>query len=163
MSLFHDPKFWLAISFLIFVGLIIKYVFPFILRMIDGKANQIKTSLEEAKAAKEKAEKLLQDAEKYYEDSVKYGEQIIKDATQESQNIISEYKTNLEAEINKKVEAANNRIKNSEERVVREIKSKIIQSAIGAIAQNVKEVTDEKSFDEATKNSINQISSKLIN
>ncbi len=161
--MFHDPKFWLAISFVIFVALIIKYAFPVILKMIDGKVDQITKSIKDVQEAKITAEKLLKDAQQYYDDSVKYGDKIIKDAVAESKNIMQEYKIAIEDEINKKVEAAHARIKTSEEMVIREIKSKIIESAVQAIAKNIEYVTNEKSLDEATKNSINQISSKLIN
>lgn len=161
--LFHDPRFWLAISFLLFLILIIRYALPLILKMIDDKGKQISQTLQEAEDLRKQAEKLLNDAEKYHEDSIKYSQKLIEDANMESEKIINDSKITIANEINKKIAAAEERIKTSEERVVREIKTKIIKSAIGAIESNVDKIVDDKAMDLALKNSINQISSKLVN
>ena len=83
----HDPKFWLAISFIVFVILMIKYALPLILKGLDSKVIKITNLLIDAEDSKKKADQLLKDAEKYLEDSVKFGDQIVKDAAIESQKI----------------------------------------------------------------------------
>ena len=155
----HDPKFWLAISFIVFVILMIKYALPLILKGLDSKVIKITNLLKDAEDSKKKADQLLKDAEKYLEDSVKFGDQIVKDAAIESQKITEDYRVSVEKEIAKKLSVSEERIKSSEERIVREIKSKIVESAINAIANNIDDVADEKALDQATKNSINQIKS----
>ena len=155
----HDPKFWLAISFIVFVILMIKYALPLILKSLDSKVIKITNLLKDAEDSKKKADQLLKDAEKYLEDSVKFGDQIVKDAAIESQKITEDYIVSVKKEIAKKLSVSEERIKSSEERIVREIKSKIVESAINAIANNIDDVADEKALDQATKNSINQIKS----
>jgi F-type H+-transporting ATPase subunit b len=159
----HDPKFWLAISFLIFISLIIKYVGPLIVKMIDNKSKQIADDLDRAAQIRHEAEILLKNAQKYYDDSVKQSEQLIKDASIESGQLIADCKIAIEDEINKKINVANERIKTEEDRVVRDIKSKIIESAIIAIENNIEKVVDDESLENVAKNSISQISSKLMN
>ena len=161
--MFHDPKFWLAVSFTLFVILMIKYAWPLIIRMIDGKVSQISQNLKDSERLKKQAEKLLKDAQKYHEDSAKQSEQLIKDAKSESDNIVKECEKAVSDEIEKKLASADERIKTSEARVVREMKEKVIESAILAIEDNIEKVIGDKDLDDANKNSINQISSKLVN
>ena len=163
VMLFHDPKFWLAISFTIFVIFIAKYVVPVILKIIDDKIAKIAGNLKEAEELKQKAEKFLSDAKKYHEDSIKMADQLIQDSHKESEKIILDCKKAVEVEIGKKLAAAEDRINSHEERIIREIKAKIVKSAVVAIEENIHKIADNKSLDEVAKNSISQISSKLIN
>ena len=50
-----NEKFWLAIAFLTFVGLIIKYVGPKITKSLDQKSKEIAEEILAAKEMKEKA------------------------------------------------------------------------------------------------------------
>jgi F-type H+-transporting ATPase subunit b len=162
-DIFQDPKFWLAISFTIFTILMLKYVLPIILKSIDGKVSQITKNLADAEKMRKQAEKLLKSAQDYHKESVKYSDQLIKDSKVEADKITKDYKAEVKKDIEKKVAAADERIKAQEERVVREIKSKIVESAVNAIQSNVKDVANDKILNEVAKNSINQIGSKLIN
>ena len=67
-----NEKFWLAIAFLTFVGLIIKYVGPKITKSLDQKSKEIAEEILAAKEMKEKAAKLLATAEAYYKESLYY-------------------------------------------------------------------------------------------
>jgi len=159
----HDPKFWLAVSFLIFLFLMIRYVVPFIIKMIDAKSQKIAEDLKQAAKMRLEAEKLLRKSKEYYDYHIKKSDQLIKDAALESEKLIENYKIAVEDEISKKIDVANERIKTEEGRVIRDIKSKIIESAIMAIENNLEQVADDEALDDVAKNSISQISSKLMN
>jgi len=159
----HDPKFWLAVSFLVFISMMIKYVVPLIIKMIDAKSQKIAEDLREASKMRLEAEKLLKKSKEYYDYHIKKSDQLIKDAAIESEKLIENYKIAVEDEISKKIDVANERIKTEEGRVIRDIKSKIIESAIIAIENNLEQVADDDALDDVAKNSISQISSKLMN
>lgn len=131
-----DEKFWLAIAFFSFLALLIKFVFPIISKSLENKAKKIADDINDAKLMKEKASKLLIEAEKSYKESLNFAEKIINDAKLESSKISIETAKALEKEINKKIEIALERIKSSEEAVIREIKIKIISSAINELSKN---------------------------
>jgi len=139
-----NEKFWLAIAFLSFVTLIIKYVGPKIAKALDNKSKQIAQEILAAKELKERAEKLLAKAEKYYQESVTFAQKMVKDAEDESQKFIAESKEMLTAEIGKKTAAALDRIKMEEELTVREIKIKIVSSAIKNLSTNITKEMDDK-------------------
>jgi F-type H+-transporting ATPase subunit b len=133
--MFLEPKFWLAISFFTFVALMIKYALPLIIKMIDDKSKQIAKDIADARNAKEEAENLLAEAKKYSEESKKYCQKLIDDAQNEAAKILADSQKSLEDEINKKTDLAKERIKNEEEKTIREIKSNIIDAAIKNVAK----------------------------
>jgi len=132
-----DEKFYLALAFLTFLGLIIKFVWPNLTKALDENSKKIAQELLEAKRLKERAEKLLHDAEKFYQDSVLYAEKMAQDAESEAKKITELAKNDLALEIQKKTDAAIARVKLEEERLVRELKLKIVENAIAEISQNL--------------------------
>lgn len=132
-----DEKFWLALAFISFVIFIIYYVLPIITDQFDAKIKQIAEELLAAKEAKEKATNFLLDAEDRYRAAVDFSDKLIKDAATEAQKLLVEVQKSAEIEVAKKMEALNARIKNEEERAIREIKVGIINSAIKTIETNL--------------------------
>ena len=59
-----NEKFWLAIAFLSFVALCIKYVLPKINKALDTKSKKIAEDILMAKKLREQAEKLLEEAKR---------------------------------------------------------------------------------------------------
>lgn len=161
--LFHSPKFWLAISFVIFLVLFVKYAFPFILKAIDSKSAEISANLDNAKKMRSEASTLLTEAQRYYDDSVKHSDQLIKDAANESDKIINEYKLKVESEIAKKMQAAKDRISSEEKMIIDSVKSEVVELIFSAIKKDLERIKSGDSVDFAIKNSINQITSKLVN
>ena len=143
--MFLDPRFWLTISFSIFTILLIKYVLPKILAALDNKSKQIADSIEQAKQMKEQAEQLLLAAKKYHEDSLTYCQKLINDAKEEADKLLSDSKKELEEELLKKTNLAKERIKQEEEKTVREIKSNIIAAAIKIITDKSDTLSVESS------------------
>ena len=58
-----DPKFWVAVSFFIFVALVGRMAWAKITAMLDGRAQQVRTDLAEASRLRTEAEALLKQAE----------------------------------------------------------------------------------------------------
>ncbi len=75
-----NEKFWLAIAFITFVLLLIKFARSFLLNALDNKAKLISDEIKSAKNAREQAEQALIKAEEYLKESIEYGNQLIIDA-----------------------------------------------------------------------------------
>lgn len=152
-----NEKFWLAIAFLSFVTLIIKYVGPVITKLLDNKSKQIAEEILAAKEMKEKAARLLEKAEKYYQESTIYAEKLIKDAESEAQKFAVESRQTLEAEVAKKTTAALARVKLEEESAIREIKVKIVASAMQNLTANLDQAIDKTKHDQLVSRSIQDL------
>lgn len=149
-----NEKFWLAIAFLTFAAFIIKFVGPLIARALDGKSKQIAEEILLAKELKEKAQKLLDEAEKYLTESISFAEKIVKDAEEEVKRFSAESRQSLEAEIKIKTNAAMQRIKIEEESAIREIKNRIVESAIEGLSASFGKDLDENSHNKIVEKAI---------
>jgi len=149
-----NEKFWLAIAFLAFTILIIRYVWPMLAKSIDSKSKSIAEEILAAKEMKEKAQKLLSEAEKFYQESLNFSKKLAQDAEVEAQKLAAESKEILEAELKKKTAAALDRIKLEEEHIIREIKLKIINDTMDLLTKDtgLDSAAQEKVVEKSLKN-----------
>ena len=82
-----DEKFWLALAFLAFLTLLIKFVFPKLTKILDGKSKKIAEDILEAKKLREGAQKLLEEAQAFHKHSIEHSQKIITDAIEEAKKI----------------------------------------------------------------------------
>lgn len=140
-----DERFWLAIAFFSFVLLVVKHILPIIIKQLDSKSRQVAEELLAAKEMKENAAKILAATEERYKESAVFADKLLKDSAVEAQKYFDEALKLAEVEIAKKMTAVENRIKQEQESAVREIKVKIIDSALRAIQDNLQNVQKSQS------------------
>ncbi len=143
--MFLDPRFWLTVSFTIFFVLVLKFILPKILKALDNKSKQITDDMEQAKKMREKAEELLLAAKKYHEESLTFCQKLLDDAKKEAEQLLIDSKNELAAELAKKTSLAQERIKQEEEKTIREMKTNIIAAAIKTIEAKSQTLSTESS------------------
>lgn len=140
-----NEKFWLAIAFATFIALLIKFARNSIAKGLDDKSKAIAEEILAAKELKEKAIKFLEEAEKHSRDSANYAQQLIKDAESEAQKFLAEAQKSAEEEVAKKTTAALERIKQEEALTIRDIKNKIISTALKEVENSaLKNLSDQQ-------------------
>ena len=85
--LFQDPKFWLLISFITFIILMIKPFKSMMIGGLDSKINEIKENIDKSLKSFSEAEIKLKDAEKQTEDLSNKIDEIINNAKSQSEAI----------------------------------------------------------------------------
>ncbi len=121
--LFQDPKFWLLISFIIFIILMIK---PFKSMMIDGldsKIAEIKENINKSLESFTEAEAKLKGAEKQTEDLLNKIDEIIVNAKKQSESISKNIINKTTLTIQSKQKNSIDRIKQIELSAIQSIKS----------------------------------------
>ena len=129
-----DEKFWLAVSFIVFIIFIYKFLGNKINSILNEKSQQIANDLLKASQAKEEAEKLLHEAQEYHQQSLKYAEKLKFDTSSEL-NIMYENATlSLQQELAKINEASQKRLQEEEQIAIRKLQETIILQAIEIVA-----------------------------
>ena len=85
--LFQDPKFWLLISFITFIILMIKPFKSMMIGGLDSKINEIKENIDKSLKSFSEAEIKLKEAEKQTEDLSNKIDEIINNAKSQSEAI----------------------------------------------------------------------------
>jgi F0F1-type ATP synthase membrane subunit b/b' len=110
-----DEKFWLAVSFIVFIVFIYKFLGNKINSILNEKSQQIASDLLIASQAKEKAEKLLQEAQDYNQQSLKYAEKLKLDTSSELNIMYQNATLSLQQELAKITEASQKRLQEEEQ------------------------------------------------
>ena len=159
-----DATFWVAISFLIFIALLIyKKVPGLINKVLDDKISEIKKKVEESEKLKNYSEKLLSTYQAKLNDSKKECDLILQNAKRisdkDSKELTEKFKNNLKS----RERSVEEKITNLKNEALKEIELKAAILSTDAVREIMKNEIDEKkradiSF-KSVKQSINKINS----
>jgi len=159
-----DATFWVAISFLLFIFLILyKKVPKLILNQIDSKISELKNKIDEAENLKSSSEKLLSKAQGKLEKSEKDRAEILKKAQKISEDEIAISTEKMQRSLENKETAAFNKIKQAKNDAINQIKKESTEIAIETVKNVIIENLDVKKQEEINllklKNSIKKLES----
>ena len=156
--LFQDPKFWILISFITFVILMIKPFKSMMIGGIDTKIEEIKLNINNSLETYNKAEEKLKDAEKQTRDLSNKVDDIISNARSQAESISKNIIEKTNQTIKSKEKNSLDRIKQIELSAIQSIKSqasielnKIIENYFSNLSEDnrsriiIKSVSDLKS------------------
>jgi F-type H+-transporting ATPase subunit b len=140
-----NTNFIVLIAFIIFVGVLVKFRVPSILTgMLDSRAAQIKSELDEARALREEAKTLLASYERKKKDVQEQADRIVANAREEALSAAEEAKAELKRSIARRLAAAEDRIASAEKAAVREVRERAVQVAVAAAGEILaKQATSE--------------------
>ena len=157
-----DATFWVAISFVIFIGVLIYLKIPQKINdLMNNMINAIKSEIEEAEKLKNETKKLLNDSQLKIENAHKESEKIINAAKTESEKII--------IEMNEKFfQSSENRKKIMEQKIVqikndaiKDIKDASVKIAIESTSKIIQTSIDKSKLDVFFKRNLEQIKNSL--
>jgi F-type H+-transporting ATPase subunit b len=121
--LFSDPKFWLLISFIVFVILMIKPFKSMMIGGLDSKIEEIKQNIDKSLNSFTEAEEKLKDAEKETLDLSNKVDEIISNAKSQAESISKNIIDKTRQTVNSKEKNSIDRIKQIELSAIQSIKS----------------------------------------
>ena len=121
--LFSDPKFWLLISFITFVILMIKPFKSMMIGGLDSKIEEIKMNIDKSLESFNEAEEKLKEAEKQTMDLTNKVEEIISNAQSQAESITKNIIDKTNQTIKSKEKNSLDRIKQIELSAIQSIKS----------------------------------------
>ena len=159
-----DATFWVGISFLIFIALLIyKKVPGLINKVLDDKISEIKKKVEESEKLKNDSEKLLSTYQAKLNDSKKECDLILQNAKRisdkDSKELTEKFKNNLKS----RERSVEEKITNLKNEALKEIELKAAILSTDAVREIMKNEIDEKKRADinftSVKQSINKINS----
>ena len=161
--MYFDETAWVAIAFVIFIGLVWRKASKAIIGILDSRSLLIENELKEAKSLKEEALEELRKSLQSQKNISNEAEQIIKDAQDAAKKIREDAKFSCSEIIKRREEQAKQKIMALETEAVNNIKkitgSIIIESSKVFIESNL----DKKENNNIISKSSNQIKSSFLN
>ncbi len=157
----HDPSFWVAVSFVVFIALVYKPVGNLIVDALDKRTLRIKNELGEALRLKEEAQALLASYQRKQKEMAEDAESIVAEAEAEAKRIAKESEQELDLALNKRVELAMQKIAAYEASVVQQVKDNSVDIAISTVRSIVMDTLNKEASEELIGKAIAGIDKKL--
>ena len=143
-----DATFWVAISFFIFIGVLIYYKIPQKVNIvINEKINETKKELDEAEKLKDEAKNLLSDYENTLNQASNETMTIINSAKKESEKNLINSTEKFYQLIDNRKKILNQKIIQMKEDAIKEIKNTSISVMVQSVEKILKNSIDKKKLD----------------
>jgi F-type H+-transporting ATPase subunit b len=130
-----NTDFIVLIAFLLFIGILVYFKVPgLVMGMLDKRAEQIRSDLDEARALRDEAQTLLATYERKQREVADQAERIVAQAREEAELAAEEAKRELERSMARRLQAAEEKIASAEAAALRGVRDHAIQVAIAAAA-----------------------------
>ena len=152
-----DATFWVAISFLIFVILLVYFKIPSkVKNILDENINQIKRQVEESEKLKEEAKRQLAEYEKRIGDSKSQVNRMIKEANDQAEKNIIKSNEVFHKLIEIRKKSTEEKIKQLKSQAIKDIKNASVNIAFESIEKLLLNSLDKSKLDKIFSQSIEE-------
>ena len=157
-----NTDFVVLIGFLCFIGVLVYFKEPGkITGMLDKRATDIQTELDEARALREEAQTLLAQYERKQRDVQDQADQIVAHARDEAAAAAELAKEDIKSSIARRLQAAEDKIASAEASALREVRDRATEIAVAAAGEVVAKQMDAAQADSLIEDAIATVDAKL--
>jgi F-type H+-transporting ATPase subunit b len=162
MSQLLEAEFWVAVSFLIFVGILIYVGVPkLITDALDNRARRVQSELDEARRLKEEAQKLLTEYQGKQRQAETEAASIIEGAKAEAERMAAEAKAKVEEFVARRTKMAETKIAQAEAQAVADVRAAAAEAAVTAAESILTSSVKGKVADDLIARGIGDVKAKL--
>ncbi len=159
--MFHDPTFWTAIAFVVFIIAVYKPISKAATTALDKRADEIRTQLEEATRLREEAQKTLAEYKRKQADAAKEAEELLAYTKEEAKRFRAQAEADLTESLHRREQTAMEKIAQAEANALAEVRNHAVDVAIAATGKLLSDQMDAAKSDAIVDNAIKDISAKL--
>lgn len=135
--MFFAPEFWVAVSFLVFVGILVKMGVPGMIgTALDDRATGIRNEIDQARRLREEAQDLLAEYQQKRKQAEDEAKAIIEQARKEADAMKAESARALKESLDRRSRLAEEKIARAEAQALGEVRAAAVEAAVTA-AENV--------------------------
>ena len=157
-----DATFWVAVSFVIFFGLLIYLKIPQKINEILNKLIlDIKSEIDESEKLRTDAKKLLDSAQNKLDTAQSVSNEILDQAKKDSDKLIIELNDKFHKSSEIKKDLAENKIRQMKEKAIKEIKDASIKIAVDSVRKILTTSVDKSKLDTLFQKNLNETKEEL--
>jgi F-type H+-transporting ATPase subunit b len=161
MEFLHDPTFWVAIAFVVFVVLVFKPGKKAISGALDDKIAQIRNEVEEAHRLREEAQAALAAYQRQQRDAAQEAEDLMNRAKAEAEAHRKQATAALQTLLQRQEAMAREKIAQAEAAAVAEVQRRAVEIAIAATAKLLEGRMSGAAGDQLIDDSIKALPNRL--
>lgn len=158
---YHNPAYWVALGFVLFIAVFVRYVLPRVIAALDARANAIREQLEQASKLRAEAEEVLASFKVKQAEMEIEAARILEEARADAEALRAQAKTDLAQMIERRNAQAEAKISMLEKQAENEIRAKLVEIASDAAATLMREKLAAESVDPVTTKAIGELEQKL--
>jgi len=152
-----DAAFWVAISFFIFLGILIYFKIPQkVKNVLDENISNIKNQINEAEKLKEEAKNILSEHEKKISNSKAEVKSMINKANENAEKNIIKTNEEFHSVMENRKKNAEERIRQMKNQALKDIKNTSVKIAIESVEKLLKNSMDKSKLDKIYLSSIEE-------
>lgn len=158
----RNTDFVVLIAFVLFLGILVYFKVPGIITgMLDKRAAQIQSELDEARALREEAQTVLAGYERKQQEVKTQSERIVAHAKDEATEAAALAKADLERSIERRLKAAEEQIASAEAAAVKQVKDQAAQIAVAAAGDVIARSMNAEKANALIDDAISTVDAKL--
>jgi len=162
MQFLAEPEFWVAVGFVIFLGVLVYVGVPkMLLDALDDRAKRVQAELDEARRLKEEAQKLLAEYKAKQRQADEEAAAIIEGAKAEAGRVAAETKIKMEDFVARRTKMAETKIAQAEAQAIADVRAAAADAAVSAAEKILTDSVKGKVADELITRGIGDVKSKL--
>jgi F-type H+-transporting ATPase subunit b len=162
MEFLATAEFWVAVSFFLFVGLVVYLgAHKKIAAVLDARAARIAKELEEAKRLRVEAQKVLADYRQKQGDAVNEAQAIVDLARREAEILAAETRRSMKEQFDRRMKLAEDKIARAETEALREVREAAADAAVAAARAVIAQKITPETADKLVKQGIEALKGKL--
>ena len=152
-----DATFWVAVSFVLFAGLLIYFKVPQrVIEILNIQINKIKDELNNAEKLKDEAKDLLDKYEKKLGNSKIEIKKMIDEANNEAEKIIIQTNETFQVAMDNRKKNADQKILQMKDQAIKDIKNASVKIAVQSVEKLLKNSLDKNKLDKLYLSSIEE-------
>lgn len=160
-GLLQDATFWTAVSFVLFILLVVWKARGALSGAVNGRIERIKAELDQAQSLREEAEAALKDLKAKQANAAKEAEQIVEHAKAETKSLKSTADKRFKEAMARREQQAMDKIAQAEANAIQRVRAMAADMAIAATQHVLTERMSGADGDKAIEDAIGGISAKL--
>src|SRR3954469_24900739 len=136
MEMIKEPEFWVAVAFVLFVGVLI-YVGAHkkLIEALDHRSRSIQTELDEARRLRDEAGQLLAEYQRKQQEAEREAEAIVAEARTDAGRIAAEARVKMEGLAPRRTKLAETKIAQAEAQALADVRAAAADAAVTAAAK----------------------------
>jgi F-type H+-transporting ATPase subunit b len=162
MEFFKETENWVAIAFVIFIGVLIYVgVHKKIIEALDHRAIRIKNELDEARKLRDEAAALLAEYQKKQREAEREAAAIVAEAKAEAVRVAAESHAKVEEFVARRTKLAETKIGQAEAQALADVRAAAAEAAVAAAEKILRATTKGDIADKLVVRGIQDVKAKL--
>ncbi len=132
MEILHNPVFWVAASFILFVALSYKKISSILTKTLDDRSARISQELDAARKLREEAEAILAEYKRKQAEYMKEAEQMLVKARADAEDYRKNAEADLKASMDARTQQALDKIAQEESKAIQDVRNHVVDIALAA-------------------------------